>query len=127
MSFRPSTFFPNAVAFALAFPQINVCLNGCFYNMHAIKTTFALEDEARVCMLLQALLIICSYSLVQIEAEKYEGIVLKHCESKWTPDGSDKKTWIKIKPDYLPTEDLDCLVVGGNFGTGKRGGTLLVD
>jgi ATP-dependent DNA ligase len=32
-----------------------------------------------------------------------------------------------VKPDYLPTEDLDCLIVGGYFSQGMRkGGKITV-
>jgi len=53
-----------------------------------------------------------------------EGVVLKDLDSKWVP-GERDKSWIKLKPDYLPTEDLDVIVVGGFRGTGKlRGGKI---
>ena len=59
----------------------------------------------------------------QAVEEQYEGIVIKDCNSVWSPNGRTN-SWIKFKPDYLPTEDLDCLVVGGFYGTGSRGGTV---
>jgi ATP-dependent DNA ligase len=35
--------------------------------------------------------------------------------------------WAKVKPDYMPTDDLDCLIVGGFFSQGRRlGGTMTV-
>ena len=53
-----------------------------------------------------------------------EGLVLKDLESRWVPGERDKK-WVKLKPDYLPTEDLDVVVVGGFKGTGAlRGGKI---
>jgi DNA ligase-4 len=35
-----------------------------------------------------------------------EGLVLKDLDSRWTP-GERDKAWVKLKPDYLPTEDID--------------------
>ena len=53
-----------------------------------------------------------------------EGLVIKDLSSKWTPSERGNK-WVKLKPDYLPTEDLDCLIIGGFYGTGKaRGGKI---
>ena len=53
-----------------------------------------------------------------------EGLVLKDLESRWVPGERDKK-WVKLKPEYLPTEDLDVVVVGGFKGTGTlRGGKI---
>lgn len=60
---------------------------------------------------------------LRIERQE-EGVILKDLDSKWVPGERDKK-WIKLKPDYLPTEDLDVIVVGGFYGTGKvRGGKI---
>ena len=53
-----------------------------------------------------------------------EGLVLKDLESRWVPGERDKK-WVKLKPDYLPTEDLDVVVMGGFKGAGAvRGGKI---
>lgn len=52
-----------------------------------------------------------------------EGLVIKDLTSKWVP-GERGNKWVKLKPDYLPTEDLDCLIIGGFYGTGKRGGKI---
>ena len=52
-----------------------------------------------------------------------EGLVLKDLSSKWIP-GERLNKRIKVKPDYLPTEDLDCVIIGGFYGTGKRGGKI---
>ena len=62
-------------------------------------------------------------ALWRIERQE-EGLVLKDLESRWVPGERDKK-WVKLKPDYLPTEDLDVVVVGGFKGTGAlRGGKI---
>lgn len=55
---------------------------------------------------------------------KQEGVVVKSLESKWVA-GDRSGTWIKLKPDYFATEDLDLLIVGGLMGTGHaRGGKI---
>lgn len=51
-----------------------------------------------------------------------EGLVIKVLESKWVP--GDRGKWVKLKPDYLATDDLDCLIIGGFYGTGKHGGQI---
>eukprot|EP00854_Cymbomonas_tetramitiformis_P010924 gene10924-12923_t len=57
-----------------------------------------------------------------VESEE-EGLVLKRLDSQWVPNERNKN-WVKLKPDYLPTDDMDCLIVGGYYGTGRRGGTV---
>ena len=60
---------------------------------------------------------------LRIERQE-EGLVCKDLDSKWVPGERDKR-WIKLKPDYLPTEDLDVVVMGGFYGTGRlRGGKI---
>ncbi|KAK9055271.1 hypothetical protein SSX86_026353 [Deinandra increscens subsp. villosa] len=51
-----------------------------------------------------------------------EGIVLKDLESKWEPSDRSGK-WLKLKPDYVRAgSDLDVLIIGGYYGSGRRGG-----
>ena len=53
-----------------------------------------------------------------------EGLIIKDLGSKWEP-GARGDSWLKIKPDYLPTEDLDVVIIGGFYGTGRqRGGKI---
>ncbi|KAJ3527652.1 hypothetical protein NMY22_g9703 [Coprinellus aureogranulatus] len=54
-----------------------------------------------------------------------EGLVIKHPLSKYTLNGR-KADWIKVKPEYMDNmgETMDLLVVGGAWGTGKRGGGI---
>ncbi|CAN6452740.1 unnamed protein product [Victoria cruziana] len=53
-----------------------------------------------------------------------EGIVLKDVGSKWEPSDRSGK-WLKLKPDYIHAEsDLDVLIIGGYFGSGRRGGEI---
>ena len=52
-----------------------------------------------------------------------EGIVFKDLDSQWQK-GDRSSAWIKCKPDYRKTEDLDLLIIGGFNGTGKRGGKM---
>ncbi|KAF3794559.1 DNA ligase 4 [Nymphaea thermarum] len=53
-----------------------------------------------------------------------EGIVLKDLGSKWEPSDRSGK-WLKLKPDYVHAEaDLDVLIIGGYFGSGRRGGEV---
>lgn len=60
-----------------------------------------------------------------ILAARGEGLILKHPNSEYVPNGRNKD-WIKIKPEYMDNmgETVDVLVVGGNYGTGKRAGGI---
>ncbi|KZV30732.1 DNA ligase 4-like [Dorcoceras hygrometricum] len=53
-----------------------------------------------------------------------EGIVLKDLGSKWEPSDRSGK-WLKLKPDYIHAgSDLDVLIIGGYYGSGRRGGEV---
>lgn len=53
-----------------------------------------------------------------------EGIVLKDLGSKWEP-GDRSGKWLKVKPDYVRAgTDLDVLIIGGYYGSGRRGGEV---
>ncbi|KAG6335727.1 hypothetical protein ID866_3351, partial [Astraeus odoratus] len=59
----------------------------------------------------------------EIMAARGEGLILKHPDSEYTLNGRNKD-WIKVKPEYMDNmgETMDVLVVGGNYGSGKRAG-----
>ncbi|XP_052622142.1 DNA ligase 4 [Lactuca sativa] len=53
-----------------------------------------------------------------------EGIVLKDLGSKWEPSDRSGK-WMKLKPEYVRAgSDLDVLIIGGYYGSGRRGGQV---
>ncbi|XP_010545385.1 PREDICTED: DNA ligase 4 isoform X2 [Tarenaya hassleriana] len=53
-----------------------------------------------------------------------EGIVLKDLDSKWEP-GDRSGKWLKLKPEYIRAgADLDVLIIGGYYGSGRRGGEV---
>ncbi|KAJ1378207.1 Nucleic acid-binding, OB-fold [Sesbania bispinosa] len=53
-----------------------------------------------------------------------EGIVLKDLGSKWEPSDRSGK-WLKLKPEYIQAgSDLDVLIIGGYYGSGRRGGEV---
>ncbi|KAF9785002.1 DNA ligase 4 [Thelephora terrestris] len=59
-----------------------------------------------------------------------EGLILKHPDGEYVLNGRNKD-WIKVKPEYMDNmgETADLIVLGGEYGKGKRGGgvsTLLV-
>ncbi|TMW55054.1 hypothetical protein Poli38472_013816 [Pythium oligandrum] len=52
-----------------------------------------------------------------------EGVILKDINSHYMCGESSRKTkkWIKLKPDYAGmTTNLDVLIIGGFYGTGRR-------
>lgn len=54
-----------------------------------------------------------------------EGIMLKNPSSGYVLNARPP-SWNKIKPDYMEEfgENLDCVIIGGYYGTGRRGGML---
>jgi DNA ligase-4 len=62
-------------------------------------------------------------ALRRVIAESSEGLVLKNPRSMYCLNQRNND-WMKVKPEYMSEfgEELDCLVVGGYFGTGHRGG-----
>ncbi|XP_019197873.1 PREDICTED: DNA ligase 4 isoform X1 [Ipomoea nil] len=53
-----------------------------------------------------------------------EGIVLKDLNSKWEPSDRSGK-WLKLKPEYIRAgSDLDVLIIGGYYGSGRHGGKV---
>ncbi|KAJ2893800.1 hypothetical protein MKZ38_008225 [Zalerion maritima] len=63
--------------------------------------------------------------LRKVVAESSEGLVLKNPRSMYRLN-SRNDDWLKVKPDYMSEfgESLDCVVVGGYYGSGRRGGTI---
>ena len=63
--------------------------------------------------------------LRQVVAEASEGLVLKSPRSMYRLNERNDD-WIKVKPEYMTEygEALDCVVVGGYYGSGSRGGRL---
>ncbi|BFI04909.1 DNA ligase 4 [Marchantia polymorpha subsp. ruderalis] len=60
----------------------------------------------------------------QTVENREEGIILKDLDSKWEPTDRSGK-WLKLKPDYVHTgSDLDVLIIGGYYGSGRRGGQV---
>ncbi|KAF6834460.1 DNA ligase I [Colletotrichum plurivorum] len=63
--------------------------------------------------------------LRKVVAEASEGLVLKNPRSAYRLN-SRNDDWLKVKPEYMSEfgESLDCVVVGGYYGSGRRGGAL---
>ncbi|KAL0931236.1 DNA ligase I [Colletotrichum truncatum] len=63
--------------------------------------------------------------LRKVVAEASEGLVLKNPRSMYRLN-SRNDDWLKVKPEYMTEfgESLDCVVVGGYYGSGRRGGAL---
>ncbi len=53
-------------------------------------------------------------------ADNQEGLMIKNLEAKYHP-GRKVGTWVKIKPEE---RDLDLVITGAEYGTGKRSGWL---
>lgn len=63
--------------------------------------------------------------LRKIIQDSSEGIMLKNPSSGYVLNDRPW-VWIKVKPDYMKEfgESLDCVIIGGYYGTGRRGGIL---
>lgn len=63
--------------------------------------------------------------LRKVVAEASEGLVLKNPRSSYRLN-SRNDDWLKVKPEYMTEfgESLDCVVIGGYYGSGRRGGIL---
>lgn len=63
--------------------------------------------------------------LREIVESSSEGLVLKNPCSPYSLNDRNWN-WIKVKPEYMTEfgENLDCVIIGGYYGTGRRGGTL---
>ena len=61
--------------------------------------------------------------LRKVVAEASEGLVLKNPRSAYRMNDRNDD-WMKVKPEYMTEfgESLDCLVIGGYYGSGRRGG-----
>ncbi|EER38909.1 DNA ligase [Histoplasma capsulatum H143] len=63
--------------------------------------------------------------LRKVVAEASEGLVLKNPNSPYRLN-ERHDDWMKVKPEYMTEfgESLDCIVIGGYYGSGRRGGAL---
>jgi DNA ligase 4 len=63
--------------------------------------------------------------LRNVVAQASEGLVLKNPRSAYRLNERNDD-WIKVKPEYMTEfgESLDCVVIGGYYGSGHRGGNL---
>jgi DNA ligase-4 len=63
--------------------------------------------------------------LREVVAQASEGLVLKNPRSAYRLNERNDD-WMKVKPEYMTEfgESLDCAVIGGYYGSGKRGGAL---
>jgi DNA ligase-4 len=63
--------------------------------------------------------------LRKVVAEASEGLVLKNPRSLYRLN-SRNDDWMKVKPEYMKQygESLDCLILGGYYGSGHKGGRL---
>lgn len=63
--------------------------------------------------------------LRKVIEERGEGLVLKNPNSTYRMNERNDN-WMKVKPEYMMEfgESLDCLIIGGYYGQGHRGGGL---
>jgi DNA ligase 4 len=63
--------------------------------------------------------------LRNVVAQASEGLVLKNPRSAYRLNERNDD-WIKVKPEYMTEfgESLDCVMIGGYYGSGQRGGKL---
>ena len=63
--------------------------------------------------------------LRKVVQEASEGLVLKNPRSPYRLNERNDD-WMKVKPEYMTEygESLDCIIIGGYYGSGRRGGNL---
>ncbi|KAL2221804.1 putative DNA ligase [Thermoascus aurantiacus ATCC 26904] len=63
--------------------------------------------------------------LKKVVAEASEGLVLKNPRSPYRLN-ERHDDWMKVKPEYMTEfgESLDLIIIGGYYGSGRRGGAL---
>ncbi|XP_052118817.1 DNA ligase 4-like isoform X5 [Arachis duranensis] len=62
--------------------------------------------------------------LLEATGTRDEGIVVKDLSSKWESSDQSGK-WLKLKPEYIQASaDLDVLIIGGYYGSGRCGGEV---
>lgn len=63
--------------------------------------------------------------LRKVVADSSEGLVIKNPRSMYKLNERNDD-WIKVKPEYMTEygEALDCVVIGGYYGSGHRGGNI---
>ncbi len=52
-----------------------------------------------------------------------EGILVKAANSAWRCNDRGLN-WLKIKADYVHKVEIDAVIIGARFGTGRRGGAI---
>ncbi|DBA75732.1 TPA: hypothetical protein ACH3X1_010149 [Trebouxia sp. C0004] len=52
-----------------------------------------------------------------------EGIIIKALDSAWQMNDRSN-AWLKIKPDYVHSNDIDAVIIGAFYGTGRHGGLV---
>lgn len=52
-----------------------------------------------------------------------EGIIIKALDSPWQMNDRSN-AWLKIKPDYVHSSDIDAVIIGAFYGTGRNGGLV---
>lgn len=63
--------------------------------------------------------------LRKVVAEASEGLVVKNPRAQYRLN-ERHDDWMKVKPEYMTDygESLDCVIIGGYYGSGHRGGNL---
>ncbi|RVX75050.1 hypothetical protein B0A52_01327 [Exophiala mesophila] len=63
--------------------------------------------------------------LRKVIANSSEGLLLKNPRSAYRLDERNDD-WQKVKPEYMTEfgQSLDCLIIGGYYGSGRRGGAI---
>ncbi|CAI6332252.1 unnamed protein product [Periconia digitata] len=110
----------------------------CLYLNDTLLTPYTLRDRRKALesavkgvhrrLEIHPYLEVRSYVEIEPELRKVvenssEGLVLKNPRSMYRLNDRNND-WIKVKPEYMSEfgESLDCVVIGGYFGSGHRGG-----
>ena len=89
-------------------------------SVNSVHRRFEIHDYKEACTATEI-----ESALRQVVTESSEGLVLKNPRSMYKVNERNFD-WIKVKPEYMTEygEDMDCLVIGGYYGSGRRGGRI---
>jgi ATP-dependent DNA ligase len=91
-------------------------------------------ETVRICTVIEKVVLSSDVSVRKEELKTFfearnaageEGLLIKRLDGCYILNNRTKTTWLKLKPEYSETfSDMDLLVIGGYYGTGKNTGML---
>ena len=105
--------------------MVHNLINADSRGVHNINTVYSTSEIKPFNSLFLPCREDCVAALNRAIDGREEGIMVKNPTSIYRPN-TRKGGWFKIKPEYLGglMDELDLLIVGGNFGVGRGAGMM---